>query len=66
MSLAQAVYWASTDVDFAARLRSNPEATLAERGLQLAVTELASLLDILQKGEQKIIVLAEKAMPWGW
>ena len=56
MALAQVVYQLSTDADFAARMRSDPESALLERGLRLSKEELQFLMasltkKVLQKGE---------------
>lgn len=44
MALAQVVYQISTDADFAAKMRSDPESALKERGWRLSTEELAFLL----------------------
>lgn len=49
MTLAQVVHGISTDTEFAARWRTNPEAALAEKGLQLSKEELAFLSAGLKK-----------------
>ena len=43
MALAQVAYQISRDTDFAARLRIDPEGTLAEKGFELSREELAFL-----------------------
>ncbi|MCS7248517.1 MAG: hypothetical protein NZ840_09775 [Anaerolineales bacterium] len=43
MTLAQVVYQLSTDSEFAARMRTDPEGALAEKGLQLSNEEKAFL-----------------------
>ena len=43
MALAQVAYQISRDTDFAARLRIDPEGTLAEKGFKLSREELAFL-----------------------
>ena len=43
VTLAQVAYQISRDTDFAARLRIDPETTLAEKGMQLSREELAFL-----------------------
>jgi len=52
MTLAQVVYQMSTDTDFASQLYSNPEATLAKRGLKISNEELAFLLAARNRVEQ--------------
>jgi len=52
MTLAQVVYQMSTDNDFASQLYSNPEATLAKRGLKISNEELAFLLAARNRVEQ--------------
>lgn len=67
MSLAQVVYQMSTDNDFAAQWRVDPEGTLAKRGLRLSQEELAFLKAGLQRrdGEQvHLSDLARKARNW--
>ena len=55
MALAQVVYTISTDADFAARMRSDPESALEERGWRLGTEELALLLDAITiYGKNKI------------
>jgi hypothetical protein len=43
MTLAQVVYQMSTDQDFAAHMRMDPDAALAEKGMQLSKEEQAFL-----------------------
>lgn len=43
VALAQVAYQISKDTDFAARLRIDPEGTLAEKGFELSREELAFL-----------------------
>lgn len=43
MALAQVAYQISRDRDFAARMRIDPEGTLAEKGFELSREELAFL-----------------------
>jgi hypothetical protein len=52
MTLAQVVYNMSTDRDFASQLFSNPESTLASRGIKLSKEELAFLLSAHKRGQQ--------------
>lgn len=52
MTLAQVVYQMSTDNDFASELYSNPEATLAKRGLKISKEELAFLLSAHHRVER--------------
>jgi hypothetical protein len=49
MSLAQVVYQISTDNDFAAQWRQDPEAALAGKGLKLSPEEMAFLSAGLQR-----------------
>lgn len=44
MALAQVVYQISTDADFAARMRTDPESALKERGWRLSEEELSFLI----------------------
>jgi hypothetical protein len=44
MALAQVVYRISTDADFAAQMRTNPESALEERGWRLSKEEVSFLL----------------------
>jgi len=53
MTLAQVVYNMSTDGDFASQLFSNPETTLASRGMKLSKEELAFLLTANKRGQQE-------------
>jgi hypothetical protein len=52
MTLAQVVYNMSTDGEFANQLYSNPESTLASRGLKLSKEELAFLLSARKRGQE--------------
>ena len=49
MTLAQVVYKISTDADFAAQWRTDPEATLAQRGIKLSKEEQAFLMTGLKR-----------------
>jgi hypothetical protein len=65
MALAQVVYTMSTDADFAARMRSNPESALEERGLRLGTEELELLVDAITTfGKNKLDDLLVKARNW--
>jgi hypothetical protein len=64
MALAQVVYTISTDADFAARMRSDPESALEERGLRLGTEELALLVDAIKKSGQKSIDELLVAIKW--
>jgi hypothetical protein len=68
MTLAQVVYNMSTDRDFASELLSNPELTLANRGLQLSQEELNFLLAAEKRENDqltRILALAEeKSRAW--
>lgn len=50
MTLAQVVYQISTDSDFAAKMKTDPESALAEKGLQLSKEEQAFLSRGLTRG----------------
>jgi hypothetical protein len=69
MTLAQVVYQMSTDSDFASKLFSSPESTLATRGIKLSKEELAFILTAHCRGEQekmRIVSLAEmQKSGWG-
>jgi len=68
MTLAQVVYQMSTDTDFASKLFSSPESTLATHDLKLSKEELAFILSAHRRGEQekmRIISLA-KVQRAGW
>ena len=68
MTLAQVVYNMSTDRDFASELISNPELTLANRGLQLSQEELNFLLTAEKRENDQltsILALAEEKSR-GW
>lgn len=55
MTLAQVVYNISTDADFAAQWRSDPDAALAKRGLKLSREEKAFLsTGLVRKSEDRI------------
>jgi hypothetical protein len=49
MALAQVVYHISRDADFATRMRSDPESTLAAKGWRLTKEELAFLMTVLKR-----------------
>ena len=67
MTLAQVVYNMSTDTDFAARMRSDPESALAERGLKLSKEEQAFLSKGLTRESEKRVTLSELASLYvGW
>ena len=59
MELAHVVYRVSTDSDYAAKFRSDPESTIAKLGLKLNKDELASLLAVVRgrsdQSESKIL-----------
>jgi hypothetical protein len=48
MALAQVVYQISTDKDFASRMQSDPQGTLAQKGWTLSKEEIAFLLSTLR------------------
>lgn len=65
MTLAQVVYLVSTDGDFAAQMRSDPNAALLERGVELNKEDLAFLLTVLKREAQEGIEgLLKKWSPW--
>jgi hypothetical protein len=69
MSLAQVVYNISNDDTFAKQWRTNPQAALADRGLELSKEEQAFLFTALNSYETKStqkIKLAELnyGLPW--
>ena len=67
MTLAQVVYNMSTDTDFAARMRSDPESALAERGLKLSKEEQAFLSKGLIRESEKRVTLSDLASLYvGW
>ena len=67
MTLAQVVYNMSTDMDFAARMRSDPESALAERGLKLSKEEQAFLSKGLTRESEQRVTLSELASLYvGW
>ena len=67
MALAQVVYRISTDADFAALMRTDPEGTLEERGWRLSKEELSFLLAGLfrkSQGEEKTGLTVANAIRW--
>ena len=68
MTLAQVAYKISRDTDFAARMRIDPEATLAEHGLELSHEERAFLTSGLRSTtEEKVNIAAiVEKMARGW
>lgn len=67
MTLAQVVYNMSTDTDFAARMRSDPESALAERGLKLSKEEQAFLSKGLTRETEKRVTLSDlTSLYMGW
>ena len=69
MSLAQVVYRISTDSDFAARIRSDPESALAEKGFSLSKEQQAFLAKGLVRGSQagnKISMNEVASLYVGW
>jgi hypothetical protein len=65
MALAQVVYTISTDADFAARMRSDPESALQERGWRLSKEELSLILSTMTRiGKEKIDELIIPALKW--
>jgi hypothetical protein len=53
MALAQVVYQISTDRDFASRLQSDPQGTLAAKGWSLSKEEIAFLLSTLRSNTER-------------
>ena len=53
MALAQVVYQISTDKDFASRLQTDPQATLAAKGWSLSKDEIAFLLSTLRSNTER-------------
>jgi ATP/maltotriose-dependent transcriptional regulator MalT len=65
MTLAQVVYQYSTDAGFASRMRSDPLAALAERGLRLSKEEIDLFLSqIIRFPEVKIQDLIKNFKGW--
>lgn len=58
MSLATATYLMSTDRSFAAHVVSNPEGTLASRGITLAADEMEALRQVISNSVLHIEDLA--------
>lgn len=66
MALAQVVYQISTDADFAARVRSDPEGALKEKGWHLSKEELSFLIASLTRkalGKDDILTLVDRKTP---
>ena len=67
MALAQVVYRISTDADFAALMRTDPEGALEERGWRLSKEELSFLLAGLfrkSQNEDQVSLKVAKAFRW--
>jgi hypothetical protein len=67
MALAQVVYQISTDADFAAHMRNDPEGALEERGWRLSKEELSFLVASLfrkSQSEDYISLKVAKALRW--
>jgi hypothetical protein len=67
MALAQVVYRISTDADFAALMRTDPEGALEERGWRLSKEELSFLLAGLfrkSQSEEAVSLKVAKAIRW--
>ncbi|OQY93031.1 MAG: hypothetical protein B6D39_03865 [Anaerolineae bacterium UTCFX2] len=67
MSLAKVVHQLSTDNDFAAQWKSDPEGTLEKQGLKLSSEELAFLKTGLKRRDVDEVRLADylyKAKNW--
>ena len=57
VALAQVAYQISRDTEFAARMRKDPEGTLAEKGFVLSREELAFLSSGLHGGSDEHVSL---------
>jgi hypothetical protein len=69
MTLAQVVYNISTDTDFAALWRTNPDSALAKRGFKLSKEEKAFLSAGINRGtseEGLKVRLANIALATNW
>ena len=67
MTLAQVVYNISTDTDFAAQWRRDPEAALEGRGLKLSREEMAFLSAGLKRdGDGRKVRLSNVAFAENW
>ena len=69
MALAQVVYQISTDADFAARMRSDPEGALKERGWRLSKEEVAFLIASITRrtmGKSETFELYKKPTRQWW
>jgi len=67
MSLAKVVYNLSTDHDFASQWKTDPEGTLAKRGLRLTNEELAFLKTGLKRRDTDNVRISDlllKARDW--
>jgi len=67
MALAQVVYRISTDADFAAQMRNDPEGALKERGWLLSKEELSFILAGLfrkSQSEDLVSLKVAKALRW--
>jgi len=67
MALAQVVYRISTDADFAAQMRNDPEGALNARGWWLSKEELSFLVAGLFRkslGEETTSLTVAKAIRW--
>jgi hypothetical protein len=68
MSLAKVVHQLSTDHDFAAQWKTDPEGTLQKRGLRLSSEELAFLKTGLKRRDVSEVRLSDhmyKSRDWG-
>lgn len=67
MALAQVVYRISTDADFAALMRTDPEGALEERGWRLSKEELSFLLaGLFRKSQNEDLVSLKVAKAFRW
>ncbi|NTW09437.1 MAG: hypothetical protein HGA28_07705 [Anaerolineaceae bacterium] len=67
MALAQVVYRISTDADFAALMRTDPEGALEERGWRLSKEELSFLLaGLFRKSQSEDLVSLKVAKAFRW
>lgn len=65
MELSHVVYRVSTDKEYAAQFRADPEASVRKLGLQLNKEELASLLSVLGRADKSELSLGKRASSGG-
>jgi hypothetical protein len=67
MALAQVVYRISTDADFAAQMRNDPEGALKDRGWLLSKEELSFILaGLFRKSQSEDLVSLKVAKAFRW